>query len=186
MHHGRWEGELVHTVKDGTRITVASRWTLPRDDAATPIAIIETHTDISAKKRLEAERAVLEERLRQAEKMEAIGRFASGIAHDFNNILGAILGYGEIAQGKASDGRPIGDELDEVMQAGHRGKRLVEHILAFSRSAAGERAPVHVQSVVDEALCGCWPPSCPPACGSNASCAPATRRSRATRRCCTR
>jgi len=152
MRTGRWQGELVHTCKDETRITVASRWALQRDDADMPVAVIETHTDISDKKRLEAERTVLEERLRQAEKMEAIGRFASGIAHDFNNILGAILGYGEIAKGKASDGRPIGDELDEVMQAGQRGKRLVEHILAFSRSAAGERAPVHVQSVVDEAL----------------------------------
>jgi PAS domain S-box-containing protein len=136
MRTGRWQGELVHTCKDETRITVASRWALQRDDADMPVAVIETHTDISDKKRLEAERTVLEERLRQAEKMEAIGRFASGIAHDFNNILGAILGYGEIAKGKASDGRPIGDELDEVMQAGQRGKRLVEHILARARARA--------------------------------------------------
>jgi len=152
MRTGRWQGELVHTKKDETRITVASRWALQRDAAGTPVAVIETHTDISDRKRLETERALLEERLRQAEKMEAIGRFASGIAHDFNNILGAILGYGELARGKAGGGRPIADELEQVMQAGHRGRRLVEHILAFSRSASGERTPVHVQSVIDETL----------------------------------
>jgi len=147
-----WRGELVHTTKDGNRVTVASRWALHRDDDGTPLAVIETHTDISDKKRLETEHSELEARLRQAEKMEAIGRFASGIAHDFNNILGAILGYGEIARGKADGGRPIADELDQVIQAGHRGRRLVEHILAFSRSAVGERKLVHVQSVIEETL----------------------------------
>jgi PAS domain S-box-containing protein len=93
-----------------------------------------------------------EEELRRAQKMAAIGTPAGGIAHDFNNILGAILGYGEMAQGKATDGRSIEDELDQVMQAGQRGKRLVDHILAFSRSAVAKRVPVHVQSVVDEVL----------------------------------
>jgi len=147
-----WRGELVHTTKDGNRVTVASRWALHRDHDGTPLAVIETHTDISGRKRLEADRMELELRLRQAEKMEAIGRFASGIAHDFNNILGAILGYGEIARSKAGGGRPIADELDQVIQAGHRGRRLVEHILAFSRSAVGERKLVHVQSVIEETL----------------------------------
>ena len=149
---GGWQGELLHTKNDGTRVTVASRWALQRDDAGTPVAVIEADTDITDNKRLEAERVELEERLRQAEKMEAIGRCASGIAHDFNNILGAILGYGEAAQGKASSGRPVTDELEQVMLAGHRGRRLVEHILAFSRGRTGEREPVHVQSVVDETL----------------------------------
>ena len=152
MRTGEWQGELVHARKDGARITVASRWALQRDQAGTPVAVIESYTDISDKRRLEAERGELEERLRQAEKMEAVGRFASGIAHDFNNILGAILGYAEIAQDKTSGDRPIADELDQVMHAGERGRRLVERILAFNRSAAGDRAPVHAQSVIEEAL----------------------------------
>ncbi|HUP08966.1 MAG TPA: PAS domain S-box protein, partial [Caldimonas sp.] len=108
--------------------------------------------DISERKEAEAARARLEEELRRAQKMEAIGTLAGGIAHDFNNILGAILGYGEIAQWKAADGRAIDDELEQVMQAGERGKRLVEHILAFSRTGAGDSRPVRVQSVVAETL----------------------------------
>jgi CheY-like chemotaxis protein len=84
--------------------------------------------------------------------MEAIGRLAGGIAHDFNNILGAILGYGEIAQNKLVEGGAARRQIDQVMQAGARGKSLVDRILAFSRSGMGERLPVQVQSVVEETL----------------------------------
>jgi len=112
----------------------------------------ELNREIAERKRAEAERVKLEEQLRQAEKMRAIGTLAGGIAHDFNNILGAILGYGELAQRKAGESGPLREQLDQVMQAGSRGKRLVEQILAFSRSGVGERLPVHVQSVVEETL----------------------------------
>ena len=98
------------------------------------------------------EREEMQRQLQQAAKMEAIGRLAGGIAHDFNNILGAILGYGEIAQNNLADGSPARRPVDQVMQAGARGKGLVERILAFSRSKVGERVPVRVQSVVEETL----------------------------------
>jgi signal transduction histidine kinase len=101
--------------------------------------------------RREREREEMQRQLQQAAKMEAIGRLAGGIAHDFNNILGAILGYGELAQ-RNLEGRAVRRHVDQVMQAGARGKGLVERILAFSRSGLGERVPVHVQSVVEETL----------------------------------
>src|ERR1700675_4092231 len=75
-----------------------------------------------------------------------------GIAHDFNNILGAILGYGELAQKGAPEGSAVRRYLDNVMHAGGRAKSLVERILAFSRSSVGERGPVNVQAVIEEAL----------------------------------
>jgi signal transduction histidine kinase/CheY-like chemotaxis protein len=108
--------------------------------------------DISQEKWSQAERARLEQLLRQAAKMEAVGRLAGGIAHDFNNILGAILGYGELAQNELGAGGAARRHVDQVMQASARGKGLVERILAFSRSGMGERTPLHVQSVVEETL----------------------------------
>src|SRR6185312_5523674 len=108
--------------------------------------------NISARKEAEAERDRLELQLRQAQKLEAIGTLAGGIAHDFNNILSAILGYGEMAQKDAADGSAQRRHIDAALSAGMRAKSLVERILAFSRSGMGERVPVHVQSVVQEAL----------------------------------
>src|SRR5436853_1024256 len=109
-------------------------------------------TDVTERKRAEQEQARLGQRLRQAEKMEAMGTLAGGIAHDFNNILGAILGYGELAQKAAADGSVGRRYLDNVMQAGARAKSLVERILAFSRSGVAKRGPINVQAVIEEAL----------------------------------
>ena len=108
--------------------------------------------DITERKHAEAERERLETQLRQAQKLEAIGTLAGGIAHDFNNILAAILGYGEMAQKERREGTSLRRHIDAAMSAGMRAKSLVERILAFSRSGMGERVPVHVQSVVAEAL----------------------------------
>ena len=105
-----------------------------------------------AQREQEREREDLQRRLQQSAKMEAIGRLAGGIAHDFNNILGAILGYGELAQNKLAKGSALRRQIDQVMQAGARGKALVERILAFSRSRISERVPVPVQSVVEETI----------------------------------
>jgi predicted ATPase/signal transduction histidine kinase/CheY-like chemotaxis protein len=100
----------------------------------------------------EREREEMQRQLQQAAKMEAIGRLAGGIAHDFNNILGAILGYGELAQSNLPEGGVLRHQIDQVMHAGARGKGLVDRILAFSRSGVGERVPVAVQSIVEETL----------------------------------
>src|SRR5262249_11463562 len=86
------------------------------------------------------------------QRLEAMGTLAGGIAHDFNNILGAILGYGEMAQRDAPKGSRLARDLDNIMIAGERGRALVERVLAFSRNAVGERVPVHVEKVVREAL----------------------------------
>jgi CheY-like chemotaxis protein len=85
--------------------------------------------------------------------MEAIGTLAGGIAHDFNNILGAILGYGELAlQSCGAAQSELRRYLDNVMHASERAKLLVERILGFSRSGLGDRVPMNVESVVREAL----------------------------------
>src|ERR1700730_8827805 len=84
--------------------------------------------------------------------MEAIGTLAGGIAHDFNNILGAILGYGELAHQHSAEGSALRRYVDNVMHAAERAKALVDRILGFSRSALGERVPMNVQSVIEETL----------------------------------
>jgi len=136
--------------------TFATYYREPRSPTQREHNIIEqiTHLASIAVERKQAEDAKerLEALLRQSQKMEAMGTLAGGIAHDFNNILGAILGYGELAQKDVAEGSVARRHLDQVMHAGGRAKALVERILTFSRSGLGERVPVHVQSVIEETL----------------------------------
>ena len=149
---GRWEGELIHTRRDGKQILVASRWAVQRRHDGSIESILETNNDITERRRAEDDRKRLEASLLQAQKLEAMGTLAGGVAHDFNNVLGAVLGYGELAQSAAPEGSSLRRYVDNMMSAGQRAKSLVERILAFSRSGVGPRTSVHVQSVVTEAL----------------------------------
>ena len=94
----------------------------------------------------------MEARLRQAQRLEAMGTLAGGIAHDFNNILAAILGFGERALRDTPAGSRLRRDLESVLAAGERGRALVDRVLAFSRAGTAERVAVHVEEVVREAL----------------------------------
>jgi signal transduction histidine kinase len=138
--------------RDGTQVVVASRWSLQRDDQRRPIAILETNNDVTERKCAEAERVRLGQRLREAEKMEAVGRLAGGIAHDFNNVLAGILAYGDMLLEEAPANSPVKRYAQNVLTAANRGRALVEQILAYSRSQRGKRAPTDVCLVVAETL----------------------------------
>jgi PAS domain S-box-containing protein len=115
-------------------------------------AVVMNFRDITERKQAEAERLRLEQRLRQAEKMEAVGRLAGGIAHDFNNILGGILGYAELLAENAPAGSPLKRYADNVLTGANRAGSLVEQILSYSRSQRGKRAPVEFAAIVAETL----------------------------------
>jgi PAS domain S-box-containing protein len=79
------------------------------------------------------ERKRLEERLRQSQKMEAVGVLAGGIAHDFNNLLTVIIGYSQSALAQLDPHEPLSRDIDEIAQAGARAASLTQQLLAFSR-----------------------------------------------------
>jgi PAS domain S-box-containing protein len=123
-----------------------------RDPAGKPFRFVGSAIDVTAQKQAQIDKEQLEAQLRQSQKMEAIGTLAGGIAHDFNNILGAILGYGELALQHCAANSELRRYLDNVMHATERAKLLVERILGFSRSGLADRVPVNVESVITETL----------------------------------
>ena len=106
--------------------------------------------DLTARKKIETQRNVLESQLRESQKMQAVGTMAGGIAHDFNNILGAILGNVELAKQDAGDDSPALTSLFEIEKAGRRARDLVRQILTFSRNETPKRSPLHLGEVVHE------------------------------------
>ena len=144
------EYRVVHP--DGSVHWLQARGRMFFDAAGIATRMVGFMQDVTQRKHAEEEMRKLEQELRRAQRLEAMGTLAGGIAHDFNNILGAILGYGEMALRDAKKGSRLRRDLDSIMSAGERGRALIDRILAFSRSGVGERVAVHVEVVVREAL----------------------------------
>lgn len=143
----RATGEYAETYRiqrpDGEVRWIHDRAFPVRDAAGRVYRVVGTATDIT-------ERRKLEEQFRQAQKMEAIGTLAGGIAHDFNNILGAIVGFAELAKLDATT-PSMQTSLDEILRACKRAGDLVRQILAFSRRQEQQRRSVQLGPVIDEA-----------------------------------
>jgi signal transduction histidine kinase/CheY-like chemotaxis protein len=100
---------------------------------------------------LERERAQLEARLQQSRRLETVGALTSGLAHNFNNIVGAILGYTEIAESHIPPSSRAAHSLSEIRDAGARARDLIEQILAFGRRREGLQTGLRVKALLAEA-----------------------------------
>ena len=92
------------------------------------------------------------EKTRVSQKMEAIGNMAGGIAHDFNNILGAMLGYTELAISETEQDSPVNIYLSEILKASKRASQLVKQILTFSRQSKNERDYIDLDVLINEVI----------------------------------
>ena len=146
------EGKLVelapHTMlitRSGSEIPIADSGAPIGSRSGVPQGVVVVFRDITSHRHLEAQ-------LRETQKMEAIGTLAGGIAHDFNNILGAIIGFTELAQLEMSRGTPTWQHLQAVLTAGQRAKDLVQQLLTFSRHNVPQRQPLRLHLLVHETL----------------------------------
>ncbi len=96
-------------------------------------------------------RETIDRKIRQSQRMEAIGTLAGGIAHDFNNILGGLFGFLHLAQEDVGTDHPAQEWLLEIEGACKRARDLVQQVLTFSRTEGNARAPVQLESVIKDA-----------------------------------
>ncbi|MDY0004827.1 MAG: PAS domain S-box protein, partial [Polyangia bacterium] len=134
--------ELEILAKDGRRIAVEVASSLVLQDGR-PVAVQGIARDITDRRRLEAQ-------LRQAQKMEAVGRLAGGVAHDFNNILTVISGYSEALLAQLGEGEPLREPILEIARAGSRAAELTQQLLAFSRRSPMQSRMVMLDVVVKD------------------------------------
>jgi PAS domain S-box-containing protein len=140
-------GRDLHGVrKDGTEIPLEIGLNPIQTDEG--MFVLGSVLDISARKRAEDERLRLEEQLRHAQKMEAVGRLASGIAHDFNNVLMGIMSCGALVKHTLAPDHPASSIIDDMCNAAERGATLSRDLLNFSRRRPADAVSSQLNDVV--------------------------------------
>jgi PAS domain S-box-containing protein len=168
LRTGRWEGELIHTKRDGTRVVAASRWSLQRDEEGNPSAILETNNDITERKRAEEalrrSRDELEIKVKKRtselkktnDDLESANKeleaFAYSVSHDLRAPVRHIAGFTELLQKHAE---PVLDDksrhhISMILDSANRMGSLVDDLLAFSRIGRAEtqKTTVHLEPLV--------------------------------------
>jgi len=140
-----WRGRLINRKKDGTFYTEEASISPVHDGVGEIVNFVAVKRNITDEIRME-------EKLRQAQKMESIGTLAGGIAHDFNNILFPLLGYAEMLKLDLPVDSPLHSYIDEILHAALRSKDLVKQILTFSRRDDQNKEPIKLQPIVKEAI----------------------------------
>ena len=145
-----WSGRFVNKKKDGSFYIEDAVITPVRDSAGDIASFVAVKRDISEHLKLHEEREILEAKLIQSQKMDAIGRLAGGIAHDFNNMLNVILGFTELSLDALKEDSIIRQNLLQIQSAGKRSAELTRQLLAFSRKQPAEPSNVNLNQVIEE------------------------------------
>jgi two-component system cell cycle sensor histidine kinase/response regulator CckA len=130
---GNFEVEYRLRRPDGETLWLLGRGDVVSDDQGKPVRVFGVAMDVSERKAADREREELERQLRQAHKLEAVGRLAGGVAHDFNNLLLGIRGYTELAKRAVERKAEPGDYFDQISGAVDRATALTRQLLVFSR-----------------------------------------------------
>jgi PAS domain S-box-containing protein len=153
---GRWEGELFHTRRDGTVLTVASRWALQRDEHGNPVAILETNNDITERKRAEEALQKVQTELAHATRVMTLGELTASIAHEVNQPLAAIVTNGNACLRWLGGAQPNFAEarqaVERIIKDSYRASEVISRVRALVKKAPQRNEPVDLNELVVEVL----------------------------------
>jgi two-component system, LuxR family, sensor kinase FixL len=156
LRDGRWEGELVHTSKDGDRIVVASRWSLQTDERGQPLAALETNTDVTAHTQAQETLLTTQSALAHAMRVATLGELTASIAHEINQPLAAIVTGGEAAlrwlQRQEPDLEEARAALARVIADGRRASEVICRIRSLSRKGEQSKILLNLNEILEESL----------------------------------
>jgi PAS domain S-box-containing protein len=151
---GRWEGELIHTRRDGTKVVAASRWSLQRDDQGRPAATLETNNDITERKRAEEGLLQAQAELAHVTRVTTLGELAASIAHEINQPLAAIIADANACLHWLEADRPDLDSVREALVAivkdGDRAAEVITRIRALLSRSSVAHEPCDLARVIRE------------------------------------
>ncbi len=123
-----------------------------RDAEGKPLRMLGTHTDLTDRKRLEAERWALEAQLRQQQKLEAIGTLAGGVAHEINNPINGVMNYAQLIQDRLPAGSSLLEFTGEILHETRRIATIVQCLLTFARNEHQSQSPARIADIVEGTL----------------------------------
>jgi two-component system, LuxR family, sensor kinase FixL len=153
---GRWEGELIHSRRDGTKVVVASRWSLQRDDEARPAGTLETNNDITERKRAEEALQESQAELTHITRVTTLGELAASIAHEINQPLAAIVADASACLNwLGADPPPLHQvraALAAVVDDGNRAAEVLTRIRALLARSVVARQPCQLDRIIADVL----------------------------------
>ncbi len=141
------EGTVTRYESEATRADGTKVW-FELNIQPAPEGVFILSTDATERKKTLDDLRASEAQLRQAQKMDAVGRLAGGVAHDFNNVLSVILSYGELMRAELMPDDPMRDDVDEIIKAGKRAADLTRQLLMFSRQQVLEPKVLDLNEVL--------------------------------------
>jgi C4-dicarboxylate-specific signal transduction histidine kinase len=153
---GRWEGELIHTRRDGTQVVVASRWALQLDDQGKTIAVLETNNDITERKRAEEALHKAQTELAHVTRVATLGEMSASIAHEINQPLGAVVNNASACLRWLAGQTPNLEEARKsaanIVRDGHRAGEIIGRIRALAKKAPPRKDWLDINEAILEVI----------------------------------